>query len=92
MARLPEPMTNITIDRLHRLRPGERFRYYSGNWKQDLDRSREEGGSGLYVEVMEAIGLTVRNLVRQGRIRVEEVERRIERGGVRVTDYIAIGR
>ena len=75
------------------LQPGERFRFYSGDLRKDLERAREEGG--VYVEMLEAISLTARNLVSEGRIRVEEVGRYIETttpSSVRVTDYFAIGR
>jgi len=87
-------MANFTVDRLHRLQPGERFRFYSGDLRKDLERAREEGG-GVYVEMLEAIDRTVRNLVSEGRIRVEKVERHVETTGtssVRVTDYFAVGR
>jgi len=86
----PVGVTNTTIDRLCRLRPGERFRYYSGGLAKDLDRSRQQG-AGNYVELLELIDMTVRDLVREGRIRVEQVERR-GANNVRLIDYIAIGR
>jgi hypothetical protein len=64
-------VTPHTVARLRSLRPGERFVYYRGDFKDDVERAEAEMAP-CYANALRQIRDTARELAKAGRIRLSE--------------------
>lgn len=91
---MPNNPNHPAIEQLHRLRTGEEFVYYKGDYEKDMERSHKEAPN--YARMLQGLFHEVARLHRAGKITVMKKIRAGEKeeNGKRVIreyDYIATG-
>ena len=85
-----------TVIKLSRLRPGERFVYYRGDFKEDIEQAEAEAPN--YAKALRQIRDAAFALAARGQITLKQETRSLtkhargsEKGRLRYFEYIAIG-